>query len=69
MYIHPFVNGNGRHARMAADLLLEKNLCQARFTWGSANLNRAGEARGKYINTLRAADNNYYGPLFEFVRT
>lgn len=69
VYIHPFVNGNGRHARMATDLLLEKNLGQARFTWGRTNLNKTGEARSGYLNALKAADHNDYGPLLEFVRT
>lgn len=67
--IHPFANGNGRHARMATDLLLEKNLGQTRFTWGSTNLNRPGEARNRYINALKAADDNDYRPLLNFVRT
>jgi Fic-DOC domain mobile mystery protein B len=69
VYIHPFVNGNGRHARIAADLLLEKNLHQAKFTWGNTNLNRTGEARERYINALKAADDHDYGPLFNFIRT
>jgi len=69
VYIRPFVNGNGRHARMVTDLLLEKNLSQARFTWGRTNLNKTGEARSGYLNALKAADHNDYGPLLEFVRT
>jgi fido (protein-threonine AMPylation protein) len=32
--IHPFPNGNGRHARLMTDLLALK-LGQPRFTWGS----------------------------------
>jgi Fic-DOC domain mobile mystery protein B len=39
VWIHPFPNGNGRHARMAADLLAV-SLSRPRFTWGSANLAR-----------------------------
>jgi fido (protein-threonine AMPylation protein) len=33
--IHSFPNGNGRHARMMADLLIEK-LGGKRFTWAAA---------------------------------
>ena len=35
--IHPFTNGNGRHARLMADLLIV-HLGGTRFTWGPANL-------------------------------
>jgi Fic-DOC domain mobile mystery protein B len=44
--IHPFSNGNGRHARLMADLLLENVLRQPKFTWGSrSNLSKAGDVR------------------------
>src|SRR5262249_29759552 len=46
--IHPFPNGNGRHARLMADLLIMHMGCQ-RFTWGSASLRDAGETRQRYI--------------------
>ncbi len=43
--IHPFPNGNGRHARLVADLLVMR-LGGERFSWGSANLHAvAGEER------------------------
>ena len=66
--IHPFPNGNGRHARLATDLLLVK-LGRPRFSWGSVNLVDPGETRQKYVAALRAADNHDIGPLFEFVRS
>ena len=66
--IHPFPNGNGRHARLATDLLLRK-LGQERFSWGKVNLVDASETRGTYINALRAADKHDYGPLLAFVRS
>lgn len=67
--IHPFPNGNGRHARMMTDMLLVHLLKQPRFTWGSGNLVDAGECRRQYINALRAADRHDYGALLEFVRS
>jgi Fic-DOC domain mobile mystery protein B len=67
--IHPFSNGNGRHARLMTDILLVHLQKQPRFTWGSGNLVDAGECRQRYINALRAADRHDYGPLLEFVRT
>ena len=66
--IHCYPNGNGRHARLAADLLLT-SLERDRFSWGSANLIDAGATRATYVAALRAADNHDYGPLFAFVRS
>lgn len=66
--IHPFPNGNGRHSRTAADLLLV-NLGQERFSWGRKNLVDAGETRQQYIDALHAADKHDYVPLFAFVRS
>ncbi len=67
--IHPFPNGNGRHARLMADLLLKNIFHEQRFTWGSNNLSAEGSARKSYIAALRAADQYDYEPLFAFVRT
>lgn len=65
--IHPFPNGNGRHARLATDLLLEQ-IGGKPFTWGAGDLIHAGEARDRYIAALRAADDKDYSPLLEFLR-
>ncbi len=66
--IHPYPNGNGRHARLAADLLL-KSMGRERFSWGSTNLVDAGKTRERYIAALQAADKHDIGPLLEFVRS
>lgn len=66
--IHPFPNGNGRHARLATDLMLTA-LGRPRFTWGRVNLVDAGETRKAYVAALRAADNHDYKPLQAFVRS
>lgn len=65
--IHPFPNGNGRHARLMADLLVMQ-LGGERFTWGRESLREPGEARARYIEALRAADNHNLGPLLAFAR-
>ena len=66
--IHPFPNGNGRHARLAADLLC-RNQGWPVFTWGSANLTQPGEARSHYIAALRSADRGDIQPLVAFARS
>ena len=66
--IHPFANGNGRHARLMADLLLEENGAP-RFSWGQNSSADAAIIRQQYIAALRAADARDYQSLFNFVRT
>ena len=66
--IHCYPNGNGRHARLAADLLL-KSMGHERFSWGGENLVDVGETRERYIAALQAADEHDIGPLLEFVRS
>ena len=66
--IHPFPNGNGRHSRLMADLLV-MSLGGERFSWGSANLQAIGDLRGRYIAALKAADNHDIGPLLAFARS
>ena len=67
-FIHCYPNGNGRHARMASDLLLT-SMGKKPFTWGRKNLVDPGETRDTYIAALRAADKHDIAPLIEFVRT
>lgn len=66
--IHPFVNGNGRHSRLMADLLVME-LGQERFSWGRVNLQAAPDVRGRYIAALKSADNHDIGPLLAFARS
>jgi len=68
VFIHPYPNGNGRHARMAADLLL-RSMGQEPFTWGRENLIKPSDTRAEYIAALRAADGHGYDQLFRFVRS
>lgn len=66
--IHPFPNGNGRHARLAADLLVER-LGGEPFSWGGGSLADVGELRARYVAALKAADDHDIGPLLEFARS
>ena len=66
--IHPFPNGNGRHARIMADALLVKIFEQPAIDWASGHdLETMGPRRTEYIAALRAADQENYKPLFAFV--
>ncbi len=67
--IHPFANGNGRHSRLIADVLISKGLGGEPFSWGRLNLVRRGEARNLYLKALRVADNNNYKSLIDFARS
>lgn len=67
--IHLFPNGNGRHARLIADILLENILSRPPFTWGNANLVKSSDDRKRYIESLIAADGGEYKHLLEFVRS
>lgn len=67
--IHPFANGNGRHARLITDILLENVLNRPSFTWGQAKLAQKGQDRTQYIESLVAADRGDCQSLLEFVRS
>jgi Fic-DOC domain mobile mystery protein B len=66
--IHPFPNGNGRHARLMTDLLLAQ-AGEPRFTWGRQKLESEGPIRKQYISALKKADRHDYSSLAEFVRS
>jgi Fic family protein len=63
-----FPNGNGRHARVMADLLLTE-LAGQRFEWGRGSLVVANELRARYIPALQAADAGDCQPFLYFWRT
>ena len=67
--IHPWPNGNGRHARLVADVVVAAGR-GAPLTWGAgANLVTAGEIRARYLAAVRAADGQDFGALLEFARS
>jgi Fic-DOC domain mobile mystery protein B len=66
--IHPFANGNGRHARLMADVLAQRHE-RLVFSWGAENLERAGDVRLRYIDALQTADAGDIAPLLAFARS
>ena len=70
VFVHPFTNGNGRHARLAADLFAGV-LGEPPFTWGRVgSMVDASAARDAYLAALRVADSAYeYAPLLTLARS
>lgn len=66
--IHPFPNGNGRHSRLMADLLIMR-LGAERFLWGRGSLRDACATRRSYIAALQCADRHDINPLIKFARS
>lgn len=66
--IHPFPNGNGRHARACGDALA-LSLDQPAFTWGGASIVTDRLTRGSYIEAIRAADDGNLTSLCLFARS
>ncbi|MBC6428546.1 MAG: mobile mystery protein B [Cellvibrionales bacterium] len=66
--IHPFPNGNGRHARIAADIYLADYFEHPPIAWASGlDLQGDNARREAYIAALRAADAGDFEPLLKFV--
>lgn len=51
--IHPFNNGNGRHSRLLADLMMKKIFNKKYFSWGSDDLYKENKARNIYLKALK----------------
>lgn len=67
--IHCFPNGNGRHSRLMADILIEKVFEGEVFTWNRSNLMKPDEIRRAYILAIKKADQGDYNPLLMFARS
>ena len=66
--IHCFANGNGRHSRLMADIIIEKIYKLPVFTWGAANLS-SSDARAAYLRAVKAADTGDHSLLLAFARS
>lgn len=68
VFIHPFPNGNGRHARIMADTVLRRVYSAEPIDWaGGHDLQKMNDRRRAYIVALRAADRGDLDPLLAFV--
>ncbi len=66
VFIHPFPNGNGRHARLAADVLVTKQGRPA-FSWGAGS-GEPEAIRHTYLDALRSADRTRFRSCASFAR-
>ena len=69
VYIHPFINGNGRHSRLITDVMMEKVFQESAFRWGSDDMIKGDEIRGQYLAALRKADAGDYQDLIIFAKS
>jgi Fic-DOC domain mobile mystery protein B len=67
--IHCFPNGNGRHSRLIADVIINQIFKKDFFTWSSTNLVNKGKQRNNYLNAIREADKQNIQPLIDFARS
>lgn len=67
--IHCFANGNGRHSRLIADIIIKSIFDADVFTWGGQDLVRSGASRTAYLVAIRQADQGNYKPLLSFARS
>lgn len=64
--IHIFPNGNGRHSRLMADIVMKHIFGKPRFTWGQQEKTYKRNVRDTYIEALRQADNGNFQDLIAF---
>ncbi len=67
--IHCFPNGNGRHSRIMADLIVEKIFGLPPFSWGHSHLSETNTSRDNYLRALKKADLHDYSELVHFARS
>jgi Fic-DOC domain mobile mystery protein B len=67
--IHCFANGNGRHSRLMADIVIEHCFKLPHFTWGSVLKENLSDARMSYLSALKLADKGDIEPLIKFARS
>ena len=66
--IHCFPNGNGRHSRMMADIIIESIFEKDVFDWRYSSMVQADATREEYISAIKKADGGNIEPLLDFAR-
>ena len=66
--IRPFINGNGRHARLFAEVITSRYNGK-KLTWGRISLSEPNEVRKRYIDALRKADGGRDDAIIAFAQS
>lgn len=66
--IHCFPNGNGRHSRMMADMIISSAFGKEVFSWKLSNMVKPDKIRREYIDAIKEADAGNIEPLIQFAR-
>ncbi len=66
--IHLFPNGNGRHSRLVADIMISKLFNKPVFSWGHSDLSKKNSTRKEYLDAIYKADKDDFKPLIEFAK-
>jgi Fic-DOC domain mobile mystery protein B len=66
--IHVFPNGNGRHSRLIADIMISNIFNKPIFTWGKSDLSKNSAVRNEYMEAIYSADKGDIQPLVMFSR-
>lgn len=67
--IHCFPNGNGRHSRLMADIIIEKIYKLPVFSWGANNSDHESDMRSAYLRAVKNADKGDFDSLIQFARS
>jgi Fic-DOC domain mobile mystery protein B len=67
--IHCFPNGNGRHSRIMADLIMVHQFRLPKFSWGQHSLLEGSLQRKAYLNALHLADRGDFSELVKFANS
>ena len=66
--IHCFSNGNGRHSRLMADIIISQIFKKAVFNWSMNSLNKDVENRTLYLQAIKKADKGDISELITYAR-
>jgi Fic-DOC domain mobile mystery protein B len=67
--IHCFPNGNGRHTRLMADIIIATISGRKAFNWSFSNMVIPDKTREEYTTAIKKADEGDIGPLLDFARS
>ncbi len=67
VFIHPFLNGNGRWARLLANIFMKQSVDKLTI-WPEETVGNASVIRDEYLAAVRLADGGDYKPLIDLHR-